>query len=53
MIESHYRYTDSAVARRVLEDWKAMLTKFVKVMPVDYKKALLENAEGQMIECRY
>ena len=40
MIENHYRYTDSAVARRVLDDWKAMLDKFVKVMPVDYKKAL-------------
>ncbi|MGD8269124.1 MAG: glutamate synthase large subunit [Desulfobacterales bacterium] len=42
MIESHYIYTGSAVARRVLDDWKAMLDKFVKVMPVDYKKALLQ-----------
>jgi glutamate synthase (ferredoxin) len=40
MIENHYRYTDSAVARRVLEDWEAVLDKFVKVMPLDYKRAL-------------
>ena len=40
MIENHHRYTDSAVARRVLIDWEAMLGKFVKVMPVDYKRAL-------------
>jgi len=40
MIDKHYRYTDSAVARRVLEDWEAMLAKFIKVMPVDYKRAL-------------
>jgi len=42
MIESHYHYTGSAVARRILDDWKAMLTKFIKVMPVEYKRALLE-----------
>ena len=41
MIESHYHYTGSAVARRILDDWKAMLTKFIKVMPVEYKRALL------------
>jgi glutamate synthase domain-containing protein 3 len=40
MIANHYRYTGSAVARRVLDDWKTILDKFVKVMPVDYKKAL-------------
>ena len=40
MIECHYRYTDSAVAQHVLIDWEATLDKFVKIMPVDYKKAL-------------
>ncbi len=44
MIESHYHYTGSVVARRILDDWKAMLDKFVKVMPVDYKKALQRMA---------
>ena len=45
MIERHFRYTDSDVARRVLEDWEAMVVKFVKVMPIDYKKALLQLSE--------
>jgi glutamate synthase (ferredoxin) len=40
MIEDHYRYTASAVARRVLDNWEATLPKFVKVMQVDYKRAL-------------
>jgi glutamate synthase (ferredoxin) len=49
MIERHFRYTGSDVARRVLEDWPAMLAKFVKVMPVDYKRALNQMTN---VECR-
>ena len=40
MIESHFQYTKSTVARRILDNWNEMLPKFVKVMPVDYKRAL-------------
>jgi len=47
MVENHYRHTDSDVARRVLENWPAMLAKFVKVMPVDYKKALEKMANDE------
>ncbi len=43
MIEAHYRYTKSANARRVLDSWDAMLPKFVKVMPLDYKRVLQER----------
>jgi glutamate synthase (ferredoxin) len=45
MIQKHYDYTQSAVAKRVLDNWEEMLPKFVKVMPVDYKKALLEAGQ--------
>ena len=48
LIESHLAYTDSAVARRMLEDWDSWLPKFKKVMPVDYRRALTEmQAERQ------
>ncbi len=40
LVERHLKYTESSVARRVLEHWEAMLPTFVKIMPVDYKKAL-------------
>ena len=40
MIEDHLRYTDSAVAKRVVDDWQGSLEKFVKIMPTDYKAAL-------------
>jgi glutamate synthase (ferredoxin) len=43
MIESHLRYTGSRTAQRVLEQWPARLSKFVKVMPVEYKRVLLER----------
>ncbi|MXY47372.1 MAG: glutamate synthase large subunit [Chloroflexi bacterium] len=44
LIEEHYEQTGSANARRVLDDWGAMLPKFVKVMPHDYKRILMERA---------
>jgi glutamate synthase (NADPH/NADH) large chain len=40
LIEKHYNYTDSPVARRVLENWERALSEFVKVMPTDYKRVL-------------
>ncbi|CAK0763559.1 Ferredoxin-dependent glutamate synthase 1 [Gammaproteobacteria bacterium] len=42
LVESHLHYTGSAVARHLLEDWNGYLPRFVKVMPVDYRRALLE-----------
>jgi glutamate synthase domain-containing protein 3 len=47
MIEDHYRHTGSANAERVLADWDGYLPKFVKVMPNDYKRVLLERAQRQ------
>jgi glutamate synthase (NADPH/NADH) large chain len=43
MIEKHLQYTDSEVARRILHDWDAALSQFVKVMPSDYKRVLEEQ----------
>jgi len=46
LIEMHQRYTDSTVAKAILDDWKNQLDCFVKVMPIDYKRALAELAVG-------
>jgi glutamate synthase (ferredoxin) len=40
LIERHAQYTGSTVAQQVLDGWSAMLPKFVKVMPKDYKRVL-------------
>ena len=47
LVQSHLLYTGSDRARRVLENWSAYLPKFVKVMPLEYKRALSEMAEEQ------
>ncbi|RLS79333.1 MAG: glutamate synthase large subunit [Planctomycetota bacterium] len=41
-IEKHVHYTDSARGRDILERWPSEQKKFVKVMPIDYKRALAE-----------
>jgi glutamate synthase (NADPH/NADH) large chain len=40
LIERHRHYTNSVRAREILDRWDEYLPKFVKVMPVDYRKAL-------------
>jgi len=47
LIQRHLLYTGSERARRVLENWTAYLPKFVKVMPLEYRRALSEMAEEQ------
>ena len=43
LIEKHYHYTESPVARSILEGWDKNLSNFVKVMPTDYKRVLEER----------
>ena len=47
LIERHLLYTGSARAKALLDDWANAVTKFVKVMPVDYKRALLDMKAEQ------
>ncbi len=44
LVEKHYRYTGSDIAKWALEEWKAVLPKFVKVFPTEYRRALGELA---------
>jgi glutamate synthase (NADPH/NADH) large chain len=48
LLERHLLFTGSARARALLEDWGNALQGFVKIMPNDYRRALLElQAERQ------
>jgi glutamate synthase (ferredoxin) len=40
MIQKHLEYTNSKKAQKVLANWDAIIPKFVKVMPRDYKRVL-------------
>jgi glutamate synthase (ferredoxin) len=43
LLERHKEYTGSTVASAMLADWPAVTAKFVKVMPRDFKRVLLEQ----------
>ena len=38
LLEKHVKYTDSAKARMILENFESYLPKFKKIIPADYKK---------------
>jgi glutamate synthase (NADPH/NADH) large chain len=44
LVERHLQYTGSARAAELLDNWDVALTRFFKVMPVDYAKALTDLA---------
>jgi glutamate synthase domain-containing protein 3 len=44
LIENHAKYTESRQAKQILADWAKYRTKFVKVFPKEYRRALAENA---------
>lgn len=40
MLKNHHEYTNSPVAEKILNDWDNYQSKFIKVMPKDYKRVL-------------
>jgi len=50
LIENHLHYTGSERARAILANWSEVLPKFVKVMPVEYRRALEEMARQQVLD---
>jgi len=49
MIECHLEYTDSDVARRILDDWPVSRERFKKVMPKAYA-AVLRDSLAAVVE---
>ena len=48
LIQKHGQYTDSANAKRVLDNWDTLLPKFVKVYPRDYRRILEARKRAQL-----
>ena len=40
LLTKHVQYTQSTVARKILDNWSTYQSKFIKVMPKDYKRVL-------------
>ncbi len=45
LVSNHARFTGSKRAAEILGDWKSYLPKFKKVMPTEYRRALMELAK--------
>jgi glutamate synthase (NADPH/NADH) large chain len=52
LIANHASYTGSTRAKAILEGWNTYMTKFRKVMPVEYRRALEELKAGEDREPR-
>jgi glutamate synthase (NADPH/NADH) large chain len=50
LIERHFKHTGSTRARALLDEWSTARTRFVKVFPSEYKRALLEMHEEKAIK---
>ena len=48
LIENHFKYTKSTVAKKILDNWKKELHNFSKVMPTDYKRVLQEMDQKKL-----
>jgi glutamate synthase (NADPH) large chain len=47
LLARHVKYTDSSKAKTILNNWANYLPLFVKVMPVEYARALAELEKAQ------
>ncbi len=43
LIENHYKYTGSELAKRILDNWRDYVDRFIKVVPIEYKKVIQEQ----------
>ena len=50
LIEQHFKHTGSTRARNLLDDWSTARTKFVKVFPTEYKRALAEMHAAKLVK---
>ena len=47
LVARHAHYTNSAKAKAILGDWRTYMPKFKKVMPIEYRKALVMMGKEQ------
>ena len=48
LIQNHFTHTNSDIAKQILTNWENCKRNFVKVMPIEYKRALEKLAEEKI-----
>ena len=43
LIERHWKYTGSKLARTLLDNWQQHVDEFIQVTPIEYKRVLAEE----------
>ena len=49
LVENHYNATLSPLAQHILEQWESYLPKFLKVLPEEYRLALLKLEQEKLV----
>ena len=47
MIQKHVKYTASPLGQRMIDNWGTVAAKFVKVIPFEYKRYLMQQEEAR------
>jgi glutamate synthase (ferredoxin) len=50
LIENHYNNTLSPLAQRILEQWETSVQQFVRVLPEEYKQALIRLEQENLVK---
>ena len=50
LVERHYNATQSRIAEKILGGWESYLPKFIRVLPEEYRMALLRLEEEQLLK---
>jgi glutamate synthase (NADPH/NADH) large chain len=45
LIEDHVRFTRSPRAKKILDNWDNLISRFVKVMPIEYKRIVSQRRQ--------
>jgi len=50
LLRRHVLYTNSSNARQILENWRELYKNFIKITPLDFRRALLEKSKNNFIK---
>ena len=53
LISEHHRWTGSWRSGYILDHWSMMVGSFVKVMPIDYRRALQRLKENELLQTEF
>ena len=52
IIQRHFKYSKSLKAKEILDNWDFYIRKFIKVVPMDFEKALI-NMESEQSKKKF